>query len=119
MFERFTVAARQSLFCALYKAEERKGDEIAGQDLLGGLMMVAANEILRFASEDAELLRPALTLEQWKMQLQDELASRRPSTPVHPPRAPSLGPPPRGEYRGVENTSEGGHHPAAGSARVE
>jgi ATP-dependent Clp protease ATP-binding subunit ClpC len=75
MFERFTMAARQSLFCALYKAGERKGDQIAGQDLLGGLMMVAANEILRFASEDAEFLRPALTLEQWRMQLQDELAA--------------------------------------------
>ena len=59
MFERFTEAARQSLFCARFKAEERNGDAIAAQDLLGGLLMAAPNGILRFASQDAEILRPA------------------------------------------------------------
>ncbi len=35
MFERFTMLARQSLFCARYKADERKGNQIDIQDLLG------------------------------------------------------------------------------------
>src|SRR5438034_100434 len=32
MFERFTQLARQALFCARFKAEERNGDAISGQD---------------------------------------------------------------------------------------
>ena len=60
MFERFTELARQALFCAHYKAEERNGDAISGQDLLGGLMMAAPDGVLRFASQDAEILRPAV-----------------------------------------------------------
>jgi hypothetical protein len=73
MFERFTEAARQSLFCARYKTEERNGDQIDMQDLLGGLMMAAPNGILRFASQDAEILRPVETLEQWSTRQRDEL----------------------------------------------
>jgi ATP-dependent Clp protease ATP-binding subunit ClpA len=74
MFERFTYLARQSLFCALYRAEERNGDAISTEDLLGGLMMAAPN-LLRFASQDAELLRPAVTREQLLARMRDELVA--------------------------------------------
>jgi ATP-dependent Clp protease ATP-binding subunit ClpC len=72
MLERFTVLARQSLFFARRKADERNGDEIATQDLLGGLMMAAPNGVLRFASQDAEILRPAVTREQMLRRMRDE-----------------------------------------------
>lgn len=75
MFERFTVLARQSLFCARYKAEERHGDAISTGDLLGGLMMAAPDGVLRFASQDAETLRPATTREQMWARLRDELVA--------------------------------------------
>ncbi len=75
MFDRFTVLARQSLFCARYKAEERNGDNISTQDLLGGLMMAAPDEVLRFASQDAESLRPAVTREQMWRRVRDELVA--------------------------------------------
>ncbi len=42
------------------------------QDLLGGLMMAAPNGVLRFASQDAEVLRPAVTLEQMWTRMRDE-----------------------------------------------
>ena len=74
MFERFTYLARQSLFCALYRAEERNGDAISTEDLLGGLMMAAPN-LLRLASQDAELLRPAVTRDQLLARMRDELVA--------------------------------------------
>lgn len=73
MFDRFTDLARQSLFCAYYKAGERDGDQIEMQDLLSGLLMAATNGVLRFASEDAEMLRPVVTLEQWIEKKRNEL----------------------------------------------
>jgi ATP-dependent Clp protease ATP-binding subunit ClpC len=75
MFDRFTVLARQSLFCARYKAEERHGNNISTQDLLGGLMMAAPEGVLRFASQDAEILRPAVTREQMWRRMRDELVA--------------------------------------------
>src|SRR4029079_16394573 len=72
MFERFTELARQSLFCARYKAEERNGDNISTQDLLDGLLMAAPNGVLRFASQDADVLRPTVTFEQMWTRMRDE-----------------------------------------------
>jgi len=47
MFERFTVLARQALFCARFKAAERHCDNISTQNLLGGLMMAAPDGFRR------------------------------------------------------------------------
>lgn len=69
MFERFTERARQSLLVARCHVEERNGEEIAIEDLLSGLLVAAPDRLLRFGSEAAETLRPALTFEQWTVRL--------------------------------------------------
>ena len=87
MFERFTVLARQAVVCARYKAGERNGDNISTQDLLGGLMMAAPNGVLRFASQDFEILRPAVTREQMWKRMRDELAGSGMSREIPSPPA--------------------------------
>jgi hypothetical protein len=87
MFERFTVLARQAVVCARYKAGERNGDNISTQDLLGGLMMAAPNGVLRFASQDFEILRPAVTREQMWKRMSDELAGSGMSREIPSPPA--------------------------------
>ena len=61
MFERFTEAARRSLFFARANAADRNGDALTPEDLLAGMLVAAPESVRRFAPDPSTPLRPSGT----------------------------------------------------------
>jgi ATP-dependent Clp protease ATP-binding subunit ClpA len=58
MFERFTEPARRALFFARAKTSQRRGDSITPEDLLGGILWVVPDVIVRLSSGPATMVAP-------------------------------------------------------------
>jgi ATP-dependent Clp protease ATP-binding subunit ClpC len=78
MFERFTEAARRSLFFARATAAVRDAEAIAPEDLLDGVLLAAPQAAQRIGSSNIEVLSPHQTPEQLQSHISgDEVGWRR------------------------------------------
>ena len=78
MFDRFTAAARRSLFVARYRTAERNGDAVSAEDLLYGVSLADPDAIELLGERAAAAIRSSESVEQCvaRMQYDPEVSLR-------------------------------------------